>query len=172
MSTIRFLLIYIILFIFTNKFTYIRRYNTLTKNIITIFFIFSLHILFNCIISNQKRLHQVFFFFGIITFLIVSLDATYELINGSNFFGSSSIDGRIAGLFGDRWVIGSFLLRFLPILVGIFFIEFESINSKLRPIIFFIFIFSLIIVLFPGERAAFLLSFLYLILLFFYIFKK
>ena len=79
---------------------------------------------------------------------------------------------ELLALFGDRWVIGSFLLRFLPILVGIYFIEFESINSKLRLIIFFIFIFSLIIILFSGERAAFLLSFLYLILLFLYIFKK
>ena len=44
----------------------------------------------------------------------------YEFYNGTNLLGFSSIDGRLAGLFGDRWLLGRYLI-YWPILIAIYF---------------------------------------------------
>ena len=46
-----------------------------------------------------------------------------------NVLGYSSIDGRLAGLFDDRWVLGRYLIYILPILVGIYFLEFDNLKK-------------------------------------------
>lgn len=111
----------------------------------------------------KKKEFEIFFLkIGLIFFFIICLDALVELFLGSNLFGSYSIKGRISGLFGDRWVIGSYLVRILPVLFGIFILNFYSINKTVRNIFIFIFLLSMFIIVFSGERTAFLLLILFL----------
>ena len=73
---------------------------------------------------------------------------------------------------GDRWVIGSYLVRLLPILIGIFFINFYKINKKIKYFAYLVFFLSSIIIIFSGERKALLLFILYFLLVLFYLFNK
>ena len=105
-----------------------------------------------------------------ITCLILSLDAC-KFYNGTNLLGFSSIDGRLAGLFGDRWLLGRYLVYVLPILIAIYFLENEFFNDY-KILIFIVFFLTCVTIVFSGERAAFLILLLYLSLLFFYFVTK
>ena len=62
------------------------------------------------IFSDNKKFRYLFFICGIFTCLTLSVDAIYEFFNGYNLLGYSSIDGRLAGMFGGRWVLGRYLI--------------------------------------------------------------
>lgn len=126
---------------------------------ILITYSFSLVILF-----KEKNLYKkIFLYSGLVTCFFLSLDGIYELFNGSNIFGfSSSVDGRIAGLFKERWLIGRYLIYILPFLIGIYFLE----NDYIKKIKFFFYstiLLSFITIIFSGERAAFILCFIYFV---------
>lgn len=123
------------------------------------------------IFKDNKDLRLLFFICGITTCIILSIDAVYEFFNGSNILGFSSIDGRLAGLFGTRWVLGRYLIYILPILVGLYFLE-NDYFKKFNLIIFPTFVLSSLVIIFSGERAAFLMFFLYLFLIFIYFINK
>lgn len=130
-------------------------------------YFFSLIILFK---DNQNS-RKLFFFCGVITCFVLSIDGFYEFFNGVNVLGYSSIDGRLAGLFDERWVLGRYLIYILPILVGIYFLEFDNLK-KYKIFIFSTFFLSGLIIIFSGERAAFIMFFIYLFLLFLFLIKK
>ena len=123
-----------------------------------ILFVFSLIIFFR----NREKNFIIFLYFGIISFFLISIDAIYEIINGSNVLGYSSIDGRIAGMFNDRWVIGSYLVRF-TVLLGIFFKFKISPNTGFFYFFFFWLKFNNYCI--SGERVAYLLLLLLLFLI-------
>ena len=132
-----------------------------------IIYIFAIIILF----SDNIKFRGLFFLCGISTCFILSIDAFYEFFNGSNILGYYSIEGRIAGLFGDRWVIGRYLVYILPILIGIYFLDIEYLK-KYKIYFYTTLIFSGLTIIFSGERAAFLMFFLYLFLICLYLFNK
>ena len=101
-----------------------------------IIYVFSLIFIF----FENDRYEELFLYIGLITFFVLCLDAFYEIYNGSNILNYSSVKGRLAGLFGDRWVIGSYLVRLL--ILSNFFINFYKINKKIKYfayLVFFIF---------------------------------
>ena len=126
---------------------------------------------FVILLKENKEARKLFFLFGIITCLILSLDAIYEFFNGSNVLGYYSIDGRLAGLFGDRWLLGRYLVYILPILVGFYFLESNQYKNY-RTLIFLTFFLTSITIIFSGERAAFIMFFLYLFLILIFFFNK
>lgn len=134
------------------------------------YFIYTIAIIF--IINKDNDTQKYILYFGYITFFIISLDAFYEIYTGYNIFNNSAMNGRISGMFGDRWVIGSYLVRLLPVLIGIFLINFYTLNKNIKYFIFFTSIMSIIVIVFSGERKAFLLLILYAFLIFFYLFNK
>ena len=85
--------------------------------------------------------------------------------------GYYSIDGRLAGLFGDRWLLGRYLVYILPILVGFYFLESNQYKNY-RTLIFLTFFLTSITIIFSGERAAFIMFFLYLFLILIFFFNK
>ena len=121
--------------------------------------------------SNSINFRVLFFFCGILTCFILSLDAIYELFNGSNTLGFSSIEGRIAGLFGSRWLLGRYLVYILPILIGIYFLEKEKLK-RFRNFFFITILLTSVVILFSGERAAFIMFFIYLFLLLLFFINK
>ena len=123
------------------------------------------------IFSDNKKFRHLFFICGIFTCFTLSFDAIYEFFNGYNLLGYSSIDGRLAGMFGGRWVLGRYLIYFLPILVGLYYLEIDN-YKKFKVIIYTTFILTSLVIIFSGERAALLMFFIYIFLLLFYFLNK
>lgn len=127
-----------------------------------IVFVASLVLLF----EKDKKFLIYFLISGSFSVFFLSIDAFYELYNGQNIFGFKSIDGRIAGLFGNRWLIGRFTIYVIPILLSIYFLEYDNLNKISKIFITFSIIMAIFTVTLSGERAAFIL----LIILFFFTF--
>lgn len=92
---------------------------------------------------------------------IVSVDAIYEFIFNNNFLNfinstNKTTSGRISGVFGDEYILGSYLVRLLPLTLGlVIYIYGKSFKMNI-----FIFLYSLLIsigILISGERTALLM---------------
>lgn len=146
-------------------------YHSLQSSLL--YFAYILYVLSMIIIMTSDEKNPIFFLnVGILTFVLVCFDAFIEIYFGYNLFGNHSIPGRISGLFNDRWVIGSYLVRFLPILIGLFLININNFSSFQKTIIIFSFFLTSIIIIFSGERTAYLLFIIYLSLMIIYLIRK
>lgn len=122
--------------------------------------------------QDNKRI-IIFLKIATLTFFIISIDALIEFIFGNNTLGfSSDLEGRIAGLFNNRLVIGKYLILLLPTIVGIFFLNFNLLSKGFKNFFYLVLVFSFFTILISGERAAYLLLILYFFLLIMYFFKK
>ena len=103
----------------------------------------------------------------IITILILFFDSLYQYINGYNILGFK-IDNpdKLNSLFGDEGVLGSYLVRFLPL----FLVCLLYLNKNKNLFIIIIFIFGLIIFL-AGSRSSIAL-YIFFFSVFFLIFEK
>ncbi len=144
---------------------------SLESSLLYFSYIIFVYILIFIFFENRKY-DKYFLYFGLATFLFLSIDAFYEIFNGSNLLNYSAMKGRIAGMFGDRWVLGSYLVRLLPVLVGIFFINYNNFEKNFKYFAYIVFFLSSVIIIYSGERKAFLLFLLYFSLIFAYIFNK
>ena len=135
-------------------------------------------IIFVCIISYLFEYYpktKYYFCIGLLfTFLILCIDANFQYLTGKNFFGFESQHSplRISGMFQEELILGSFLTRLFPILIGFSFLLF----NKTKYFLFFIATITLLVsftILITGERTAIILHFISLVLLvFFFDFKK
>ena len=73
---------------------------------------------------------------------------------------------RVSSFFGDELIMGSYVIRLFPILVGLYFLNYKQSNYFF---IFFLYFISLIIVLLSAEKTAlFLYILFFLISIFFF----
>ena len=92
---------------------------------------------------------------------IVSIDAIYEFIFKNNFLNflnptNNTTTGRISGVFGDEYILGSYLVRLFPLTLGLLIYTYGK-SFKIKIYIFF---YSLLIstgILISGERTALLM---------------
>ena len=163
-----FFIFYLVLIISSSLSNYPNHsFQTSALYFVLIFYSLSFVILF----KEKKYYINLFLISGLLTCFLLSIDGLYELIFGSNLLGFYSIEGRIAGFFGDRWLIGRYLISILPILIGIYHIE----NNHLLKIQFFFYLtvfLSSLTILFSGERAAFLILIIYVALILIFYLKK
>ena len=91
-------------------------------------------------------------------------DSVLQFNTGTNIFGWEKIHPqRVSGLFGDELVLGSYLIRFLPIIIGVYiFINFEEFNFYKTLILFLIILIFFVGIAISGDRTAFYLSLLFL----------
>lgn len=119
-----------------------------------------------------KNIRQLFFYSLLLTLILLSLsgyyeffikqscwgyDPEYKVINTDHFYckkflfiGNDLRSDRLSGFFGDEMILGSFLVRLLPIIISLnlFFNKFDNIKFNL----FLIFISTAIII--SGERLS------------------
>ena len=124
--------------------------------------------------TEFKNLKQIFFYSLLLTLFLVSLsgyyeffikqncwgyDPEYKVINTDHFYckkflfiGNDLRADRLSGFFGDEMILGSFLVRLLPVLIclNLFFKKFSNFKFNL----FLIFISVAIII--SGERLPIL----------------
>ena len=104
--------------------------------------------------------HLLFFIIYLIFF-----DALFQFITGENILGFKIIGSRISGIFGSELILGSFMIKILPLILWLlFYLDFNFKKNFLFLICFFSLYFICIYI--SGERTAFVSLF---ILLFFLI---
>ena len=118
------------------------------------FIFFCLAILF--VINTNSNFLSFFSKFFIFIYLVVVFDGYFQFIFGFNTLGYVSTNElRLGGFFNDELILGSYLSRFLPLLVFcMFYLEIKNILILLT--IFF----TTILIFLTGERVSFLLSIL------------
>ena len=127
------------------------------------FIIFSL-VIYYLIKENKNILNYLGYCFLIIFVLLIS-DVSIQFFFGKNSLGMENITtNRHSGVFGDELILGSYLSRFFPLLIGLIYIN-EHFKFKT---ILISFICSLAVwgVFITGERTAFGLIFVSLFFIF------
>ena len=109
------------------------------------------------LINNHKNLVKYFMYSLLSIFVILIVDAYIQFFFTKNIFGwENSINERLSGLFRDKYILGQYLARLYPVLLGaIFFTNYKNqISLKLAIILLF---FIDVLVFISGDRTAFLL---------------
>ena len=85
----------------------------------TILFIFGL-IFF---LKKNLNLYNLFYLVSIICLLFLLFDSLVQYLFNYNIFNDRKIGGsRISSLFGDKLIMGSYVSRLLPVIIGLSFI--------------------------------------------------
>ena len=130
-------------------------------------FRFGLFFLGIYILLNKKIIFLNYFSFVLnFIFIFLIIDAIFQFFYGANLFGFTNDNlnsRRLSGMFRDEHILGSFLARLLPLLIGInifLYSNVKNINYYNLAIIFSVVSVSFI----TGERTAFFYVLLSLLL--------
>ena len=110
---------------------------------------------------NKKVLSILF----LLLIIILLFDSCFQFLVGENILGQklSRFGYRVSSFFGDELILGSFLMRLLPIILWyLFYLKIEIKSKKLFFIIFFSAYFFVVYI--SGERTAFALTALMVLL--------
>lgn len=146
------------------------------------FFIFS--IIISIIFQNNENLIRQFYNYLLTTFLIVAFFAILQLFFISYpeieliIYKLTSLQfnqdlklKRISGLFGTELMMGSFIIRFMPLFLGLFVYLKYKLNAKSHFFFYTTLILNLIMLLLSGERTSLAMLFISLSFLFIIFYK-
>ena len=132
--------------------------------------VFSISILFILdFIKDKINLEKIGITYSLFFIIyLISFDALFQFITGENILGFKIIGYRISGIFGSELILGSFLIKILPLILWLLF--YLNFNFK-KNFFFLICFFSLyfICIYISGERTAFVSLFILLFFLILYI---
>ncbi len=128
------------------------------------FIIFSFLIYY--LIKHNDKFLKYFYNILVTTIVVVVLDGYIQFIFEKNILGYEIpyAKQRLSGFFNDEWILGSYLSKVLPLLLGTYFLN----NKKTKIdiiILVLIIIFLVVLVFLSGERSAFFLTLLFLSIL-------
>lgn len=130
------------------------------------FILFS--ICFFYLLKNNEKILLKLFFVLILCFIILIFDGLFQSYFKINIIGlqinEEYFGSRVSSFFGDELILGSYLTRFSPIIIGLGYFFFKDKKGFNIFLILFIF-FMEIIVFLSGERTAFVLFNMILFLL-------
>jgi hypothetical protein len=110
-----------------------------------ILFIFAL----SFFLKKYKNLNLIFFYIFVFCIFILLLDSIYQSMYGKNIIGYPLAgDKRISSFFGRKLIMGSYVVRLLPLILGISFLL--KIEKK-ELFQFFILLTSFVLVIFSGN---------------------
>jgi len=117
--------------------------------------------------SLAKNLRNLF----LIILLILFIDTIYQFVFGKNILGmqyryTNDDNFRLTSLFGNKGVLGSYVCRFFPLIIALFFFDKRNkIANNNFLLIILVSIISFALVILSGERTSlFLLSFGFLLI--------
>tara|TARA_B100001248_G_C27398578_1_gene467780 strand:+ start:585 stop:1916 length:1332 start_codon:yes stop_codon:yes gene_type:complete len=109
--------------------------------------------------SFKNKLLKIIIFFVI----IILIDSVIQFVFGKNMFGYEIIGNRISSFFKDELILGSFLIRILPILIYlIFFFNYDLKKNYLFLLFFFILYFFSIYI--SAGRSSFTMMLIFILL--------
>ena len=106
--------------------------------------------------SNYDNFIKLFILILSLCFIILFVDSCIQYLTNYNILGWKIIaNGRISSFFKDELIMGSYVSRLIPTLIGLFLISFYK-NKSLKNVFFITIMvfFSNILVILSGERAA------------------
>ena len=113
--------------------------------------------IFSCLIwyliDQDKNILNYFYFSLIFCFSILIFDGYFQFFRGLSIFGLPYHDIRINSLFGDEYIMGSFLSRLFPLLFALFLVKKKNKYEIYYVGILFILVDTLIYL--SGERTSF-----------------
>jgi O-antigen ligase len=120
------------------------------------FIIFSLAIWY--FIECYKNFIYYFFYSLFFSFIFLLIDGYFQYFYGYNLIGLELQRGpRVSSFFGKELVLGSYLSRMLPLLLGLYFFNIDKLTNKksMTFAISIIIILSEVLVFLSGERTSF-----------------
>ena len=158
----KFFLFFIIFFIYILVNSYYSTYKEIIfyKNIFYLrFIIFAFAI--SALLSINNALLKQFYKFLMLTVMIVVVDGYIQYFFGQNTLGFPKYRAdRLSGFFDDELIIGSYLSRLLPLMLGLFFLNLKFLNKNEKILSIFIFYLTFILIFLSGERSATIVSFI------------
>jgi len=120
--------------------------------------------------EDANLFKKIFIVLTIIFFLLI-FDGYLQFFTGTNIFNYEKTGVRVSSFFGDRLILGSYVIRFFPIYLAMYFFVNRQKIIKLYEKIFFILFLVLIsvLVIISGERTAFGLLILSTLLMLFFL---
>ena len=130
------------------------------------FYLLSLSIWY--VLDTNYKFGKKYLNIFIISLIILIIDAFIQYKFGVNIFGMTKTHpDRISSFFGDELVLGSYLVRLLPLTIGLYiFIHFKKFHFKNTIVLFSIILLMYSGIAISGDRTAFYLSLLFLPFLF------
>ena len=126
------------------------------------FLIFTLAVIY--ILNSNPKVVKGLFYSILVCFLILILDGFFQFYFKENIFGFVMQQNRTSSFFKDELIYGSYLSKFLPIFLSLFFLIKKK-NNKLNIIFSIIFILSVFAITISGERSSLFLTILILLYL-------
>ncbi len=118
--------------------------------------------------EDSKRIINYFIFSFLLLLLILLFDSIVQLNTGQNILGHRYFSGRITSLFNEEQILGSFVVKILPIILSFLYII-ELKNKKYLKILFIFLTF--ILILLSSERIA-LVQYIFIVFLIIFIDTK
>ncbi len=127
--------------------------------------LFALSIWF--VLEKFNLFNKKIILFFIILFLIIIFDSLLQYYSGKNILGYEILKNRISSFFGEELVLGSFIIRIIPIFM--IYLSMNSLvgNKKINLIYVLVISLASLIVYLSGERTSFGLLILFFFTLFF-----
>ena len=145
-----------------------------TKSAINVFFYFRFFIFSFAICeilkTNKDKIKYLYFCLSAIICVVV-FDGYYQFFFNENILGFPQLRiDRLSGFFKDDLILGSYLFRILPILIGLtLYVEEKTYFSnktryfyRLNQLLIF---FTIILIFLSGERASFFLTVIFLFII-------
>ena len=112
--------------------------------------------------SYEKSIETIYLIYKL-TLLFVILDSIFQIFFGFDIFGLTTSNAdlmRISGPFGDKFILGSFIQKILPVFIYLVLKSYEK-NNEIKLLDLIIIIFSFVMIYRSGDRSAFGLILLY-----------
>jgi hypothetical protein len=107
--------------------------------------------------NDSKRIFTLLMILSPLLF-IVAADGLFQFYSGANILGYPlpNLAGRLSGFFKDELIIGSYIARFSPILIGLYYYSkyLKYIRSNLDYYLIIFIFFLLLVVICSGERVS------------------
>ena len=121
--------------------------------------------------KNEKIYNKLYLTLSLII-IFLFIDSVYQFLYFKNIFGFIAIDHpRISSVFGEEYILGSYVVRFFPLLIACHFYCYNNI-SKMKYMTSIIFILSFAIIFLSGERMALLYEFMVIFFIIIFIIKN
>lgn len=118
----------------------------------------------NYFLEKNVDLIKKFTLVFLITISFLILDAYIQFFFGRNIFGFENINSvKLNGLFDDRGVLGSYLVRLLPLIFAVIINQYGL--KKNEMILSIILLLIVVLIFISGSRSSFYLSILFLFLI-------
>ena len=124
---------------------------------------FFLKYLENNFIKNKKNILLVFSYL----LLFIFFDSFLQFITQTNLFGFEMINQRISSLFGSELILGSFLIKLLPLFLYLLFYLKIKINTNFLKLALFFGLYFSVIYLAAGRTSFFIMCLLILLIIIF-----